>query len=174
MTFARIHISVAAIALVTLTASGAFARLAGVNWFTDENRVVLRGKTNTPNDSGKFCSTGSGKLECNIPDYRNRKPDYYLLECERSRLVCEGTMAIPLPSGEPWLVKVEYQILEWTTDHVIAVLSTLHPCATTTLQIDLRGQEVLITETYTKSEAPHPFCVPENIGHTTTYRLENY
>jgi hypothetical protein len=76
-----------------LTASSAFARLGGLNWFANENRVEVHGKSSSPNHSGKFCDTMSGNLECKIPDYRNYKPDYYLLECERSRWVCEGSYA---------------------------------------------------------------------------------
>lgn len=127
--FARIQISVAAIALVTLTASGAFARLGGQNWFADETYIRVNGKTSTPNDSGKFCVRElSGKLECKIYDYRTRKPDYYLLECERNRRSCEGTIAVLLPAGDPWLAKREYRILQWTPEHVIAVSTQLHPC----------------------------------------------
>ena len=44
----------------------------------------------------------------------------------------------------------------------------------TGLQIDLGGREVVFTESYTKSIENDAFCVPENVGQTTTYKLENY
>ena len=37
-----------------------------------------------------------------------------------------------------------------------------------------KGQEAIFTETYTKSVRGHPSCLPQNIGLTTTYKLENY
>jgi hypothetical protein len=36
------------------------------------------------------------------------------------------------------------------------------------------GREVIFTESYTKSIENDAFCVAENVGQTTTYKLENY
>jgi hypothetical protein len=44
-------------------------------------------------------------------------------------------MAVILPSGDPWLTKIEYRITEWTDERVIAVLDS-HPCVVTTLRGD--------------------------------------
>ena len=42
------------------------------------------------------------------------------------------------------------------------------------LQIDFGAREVVFTETYTKSIENDAFCVPENVGRTITYKLDNY
>jgi hypothetical protein len=48
-------------------------------------------------------------------------------------------------------------------------------CISETLQIDLDGKEVIFTQTITKvMQSDRLFCVPENIGHTETYKLEDY
>ena len=54
--------------------------------------------------------------------------------------------------GEPWLVKQEYQITEWDTGHVSAIMKDPpYQCLVTGLQIDFGAREVVFTETYTKS-----------------------
>jgi hypothetical protein len=77
--------------------------------------------------------------------------------------------------GEPWLVKQEYRITEWDAGHVSSTMEDPpYQCLVAGLRIDLDGREVVFTETYTKSIENDAFCVPENVGHTTTYKLENY
>jgi hypothetical protein len=165
------QVSIITFVIFTFTASSAFAGLAGFNWYSDENYVRVIGRTQRTSNT-KFCSTFFGKLECKVTE--SGKPDYYLLECDRNRRVCTGVQAVILPPGEPWLAKVEYRIGEWNHERVFAIMSSMHPCVVTTLQIDLDSKEVVFTETYTKSVKDDPICIPENIGHTTTYRLENY
>jgi hypothetical protein len=164
----------AAIALTTLTASSAFPRLAGFHWLASDTSIQIIGKTSIPNGNRKFCTAWEGKVECKDREYQGSKPDYYLLDCDRNRRVCAGTMAVILPSGDPWLKQIEYEITKWTPEHVIAVSTFFHRCVTTTLQIDLSAQEVLFTETYTRSLSTDPLCIPENIGYTTTFKLESY
>jgi hypothetical protein len=160
-------------ALVGLAHSSVCAPLVGYNWFADKDTIQVIGKTSISSSNGKFCSSSSGKLECGTLE-NSHKPDYYLLVCERNRGICDGTIAVILLSGEPWMAKTEYEIKEWTPERVIAVRSSLHACVVTTMLIDLKAQEVLFTETYTRYVEQDPFCIPENIGHTTTYKLENY
>ena len=77
--------------------------------------------------------------------------------------------------GEPWLVKQEYQITEWGIGHVSAIMKDPpYQCLVTGLQIDFGAREVVFTETYTKSIENDALCVPENVGRTTTYKLDNY
>jgi hypothetical protein len=166
--------SIATLAISMFAAPAVVAGLTGQNWFANSTSVELHGKTSIPSANGKFCSTLSGKLECKITDWEHRKPNYYLLRCDRNRGSCTGTMAVILPTGHPWLTEIEYRVTDWTDEHVLAILDNTHPCVVTTLQIDLSSKEVLITETYTKSVEWYPTCTPENIGYTVTYKLENY
>jgi hypothetical protein len=169
--------SIATLAIIiTFAARAAVAGLAGLNWLADSTSIQLRGKTSIPSANGKFCTTLSGKLECRIMDWgdRDRKPDYYLLKCDRSRRICAGTMVVILPTGDPLPTELEYRITEWTDERVLAVLKSFHPCVVTTLQIDLSSKEALFTEMYTKTVKGDHTCIPENIGHTVTYKLENY
>jgi hypothetical protein len=162
--------------IIAFGARAAIAGLGGLGWlFADSTSIELRGKTSIKSANGKFCSTLSGKLECRIVDWADpdRKPDYYLLKCDRSRRTCAGTMVAILPSGDPWPTEVEYRTTEWTDERVLAVQS-FHRCVVTTLQIDLSSKEALFTETYTKTVKGDHTCIPENIGHTVTYKLENY
>jgi hypothetical protein len=109
--------SIATLAIIiTFAARAAVAGLAGLNWLADSTSIQLRGKTSIPSANGKFCTTLSGKLECRIMDWgdRDRKPDYYLLKCDRSRRICAGTMVVILPTGDPLPTELEYRITEWT------------------------------------------------------------
>jgi|HubBroStandDraft_6_1064221.scaffolds.fasta_scaffold854444_1 hypothetical protein len=119
-------------------------RSRGPYWpelFANSTSVELHGKTSIPSANGKFCSTLSGKLECKITDWEHRKPDYYLLRCDRNRGSCTGTMAVILPTGHPWLTEIEYRVTDLTDEHVLAVLDSIHPCVVTTLHIDLISKE---------------------------------
>ncbi len=165
------RILICALAVFSISAGTAFTGLAGLNWDSDENYVRVNGKTQILNQS-QFCTRLTGKVECKIT--KPARPDYFLIECDRNRRICDGAMAVILPNGEPWLTKIEYQITKWTTERVSAVPSSVHRCLVTALQIDLGSKEVIFTETYTKALENDPICIPENIGHTTTYKLENY
>jgi hypothetical protein len=113
----------------------------------------------------------SEKVECKVRE--SSQPIYYLLECSRARRACDGVQSLILDSGAPSLVKVGFRISEWTRERISAIMTSTHPCIVTTLQIDLESKEVILTDTYTKS-TDYPFCVPENIGRTETYKLEDY
>ena len=162
--------------IFTVTAGTAFAGLDGIDWYSDENYVSATGRSRVTSET-KFCSKFSGELECKDIEH---DPEYYLVECHRQRRVCEVIFAKLMssrersrfPNGEPYLFKHEYQITQWTNGRVSADFP--HACAATTLQIDVLSKEVFFTITYTKTLKGDPFCIQENLGHTTTYKLEKY
>ena len=153
------------------TLTSAFAGLDGINWQSDSDYISAHGRLELTSNS-KLC-TFIGKLECTAKD-PGKLSIYYLFECDRSRRICEAVSAKVL-RGEPWLVKQEYQITEWGTGHVSAIMKDPpYQCLVTGLQIDFGAREVVFTETYTKSIENDALCVPENVGRTTTYKLDNY
>jgi hypothetical protein len=159
------------VTFLTLTFTSAFAGLDGINWHADTEYISAHGRLELTSKS-KLC-TFIDKLECTLRE-PGKLSIYYLLECDRSRRICEAISA-KLLHGEPWLVKQEYQITEWDTGHVSAIMKDPpYQCLVTGLQINLGGREVVFTETYTKTIENDAFCVPENVGQTTTYKLENY
>jgi hypothetical protein len=164
-------VSIIAFAIFTVTASAAFAGLHG-HWYSGEDYLHVNGRSRITGDPTKFCVKFSGQLECAAHD--PGKPDYYVLECDRNRRTCDGALAVILPGGEPWLAKIEYQISSWTPERITANPVSPHRCVVTTLQIDLDSKEVIFTETHTKTIQNDATCIPENIGHTTTYKLEDY
>jgi hypothetical protein len=156
---------------LTFTLTSAFAGLDGINWHSDSDYISAHGRLELTSNS-KLC-TFIAKLECTVKD-PGKLSIYYLLECDRSRRICEAVSAKVL-RGEPWLVKQEYQITEWDTGHVSAIMKDPpYQCLVTGLQIDFGAREVVFTETYTKSIENDAFCVPENVGRTITYKLDNY
>ena len=156
---------------LTFTLTSAFAGLDGINWHSDSDYISPHGRLELTSNS-KLC-TFIAKLECTVKD-PGKLSIYYLLECDRNRRICEAVSA-KLLRGEPWLVKQEYRITEWDAGHVSATMKDPpYQCLVAGLRIDLDGREVVFTETYTKSIENDAFCVPENVGHTTTYKLENY
>ena len=164
-------LSIIVCAILTVTAGTAFAGLRGHGWYSADGYLTAQGRTRTTSNP-TFCSRFSGTLECTLPE--EGTPDYFLLECSRDRSICDGVLAIILPKGEPWMTMLEYRISSWTHERITATLVSDHACVVSTLQIDLDGQEVLLTETWTKAVDDHPFCAPENVGRTTTYKLEDY
>jgi hypothetical protein len=142
-----------------IAANSALGGLANLNWVATENYIQVIGRSKITS-STKFCSRISGKLECELVE---PKPDYYLLECDRNRGICDGVRIVTFGS-EPRPVKVEYRISEWSYKRVSATLYDPHPCMVTTLQIDLDSKEVVFTETYTKIVKNDSFSVPENVG----------
>jgi hypothetical protein len=174
-TRAVLQASIATLAIFTDTAGAAFAGLHGSDWYADEDYVRIMGRARLAMQSTKFCSRVLGELECKDDKAEPSKPDYYLLECDRNRGVCEGTQAIMSPSGEPWMTKIEFKIISWTREHITATPTNFfHRCVESTLQIDLDSKEVILAETWTKFLKDGTFCIPENLGHTTTYKLEDY
>ena len=156
---------------LTFTLTSAFAGLDGINWHSDSDYISAHGRLELTSNS-KLC-TFIGKLECTAKD-PGKLSIYYLFECDRSRRICEAVSAKVL-RGEPWLVKGEYQITEWGTGHISAIMKDPpYQCLVTGLQIDFGAREVVFTETYAKSIENDAFCVPENVGRTTTYKLDNY
>ena len=103
---------------LTFTLTSAFAGLDGINWHSENDYISAHGRLELTNHS-KLC-TFIGKLECTAKEPGNLSI-YYLLECDRSRRICEAVSA-KLMRGEPWLVKQEYQITEWDTGHVSAIM----------------------------------------------------
>jgi hypothetical protein len=157
--------------IFTFLPTSAFAGLDGINWHSEQDYISAHGRLELTSNS-KFC-TFIDKLECKVRE-PGKLPIYYLLECDRNRRICEAVSA-KLLRGEPWLVKQEYRITEWDAGHVSASMKDPpYQCLVAGLRIDLDGREVVFTETYTKSIENDAFCVPENVGHTTTYKLENY
>jgi hypothetical protein len=156
---------------LTFTLTSAFAGLDGINWHSDNDYISAHGRLELTSNS-KLC-TIIGKLECTVKE-PGKLSIYYLLECDRGRQVCEAVSAKVL-RGEPWLVKQEYQITERDTGHISAIMKDPpYQCLVTGLQIDFGSRDVVFTETYTKSIENDAFCVPENVGRTTTYKLDNY
>jgi hypothetical protein len=167
--------TMAAIAFIvfTVSTSTAFAGLHGQQWYAAEGYLQVHGRSRTTTGSPMFCSKW---LWCSVSQGSSSKPDYYLLECRRDRGICEGTLAVILPpGGEPWLTPIEFRIISWTPQRIIA--NPAPPwlgCISKTLQIDLDSKEVIFTETITKADKSDPICLPENIGYTETYKLEDY
>jgi hypothetical protein len=153
--------------IFTFLPTSAFAGLDGINWHSEQDYISAHGRLELTSNN-KFC-TFIDRLECKVRE-PGKLPIYYLLECDRNRRICEAVSA-KLLRGEPWLVKQEYRITEWDAGHVSASMKDPpYQCLVAGLRIDLDGREVVFTETYTRSIENDAFCVPENVGHTTTYK----
>jgi len=167
----RLQTSAAAVATLAFTLTRAWAGLSGLYWHAEQDYISAHGRLEL-SSRNKVC-TFIDKLECKVSE-PGRLPIYYLVECDRNRRVCEA-MSAKLLRGEPWIVKQEYRIVGWDTAHVSAVMNDPpYQCLAAELQINLNSREVIFTETYTKSVDKDAFCVPENVGQTSTYKLENY